>query len=132
MSRLRTNTKISIKVFDWGEYHIVSIPARQYDYLAIHRNIDCFTLNRKPVFINKERYAITHIPTGKKLPFHGTLEQLIKFCENCGSNGDLWDSSLWYEHGKKETLISNIAKQHGLLHYWFDVNQIMLGIPLIP
>ena len=90
---LRTDTTIKVATIKAGKVEYIPVPAKKYGYLAIHLNlhIDPDKLLARD-FKLSGIYAITHIPTGNKLPFNGSLASLRIFCKQCGDDSNLWDN----------------------------------------
>lgn len=107
------DTKIKALVQQQTVIKLVEVPAKKYGYLAIHLNlhIDPDKLLSRD-FKLPGIYAITHIPTGAKLPFNGTLANLRLFCKQCGDDSELWDNP-----DKVSDLIVKYAESFKLIRY---------------
>lgn len=81
--RLTNNCLIKVYYAREDRIELVDIPCKIYGYLAIHRHHDDW---------GAYTYAITHLPTGLRLPATGPKRLLRQFCIKHGKNQLLWDA----------------------------------------
>lgn len=80
--RLTNNCLIKVYYPVENQFKLIDIPCKIYGFLAIHRCHDNY---------GNYEYAITHLPTGLKLPVTGSKRALRQFCAIYGNNSMLWD-----------------------------------------